>query len=130
RFRPADDDRHRAVCDAGAWALALPGASRPPARDGRRRLLDRAALADFRALPQLTAPGGAAGKPVRIFVAHAAHLPRRPAHPTKSRISWGPRGLRSSLRVCRIRSLRCSPPHETHGFRGDPESAAPWIWTT
>jgi len=28
------------------------------------------------------------------------------------------------VRTARIRVLRCSPPHETHGFRGDPESAA------
>ena len=51
RVRPADDDRHRAVHHAGARAMAVPGAGCPPARDGRRRLLDRAAVADLRALP-------------------------------------------------------------------------------
>src|SRR5262249_37840677 len=64
---------------------------------------------------------------------------RTPIHPTKQ-ASRGPRmrpvasPLRGGpfprafcaprVRIARIRVPRCSPPHETHGFRGDPESAA------
>ena len=51
-------------------------------------------------------------------------FPRAISHPTKSSISRGPRVCAPRVRIARIRVLRCSPPHETHGFRGDPESAA------